>query len=231
MDIHLLHIGKTGGTTLKQMVKGAGADQLPDRRVVLHLHGTRAVDVFARDEPGAVAFFVRDPVARFVSGFNSRLRKGAPIANIPWRPAEEITFARFATPNDLAEALSSKHEVQQDRAFVAMDSLIHTRLHLTYWLRSPDYLESRIGGIAFAGSQERFTEDVGRFFDLLGVPPPIVDHAHQAPAGSSTELSDVATRNLQTWYADDFALYDWVVRRRDTWTTDRLLERDGLDGE
>ena len=52
-------------------------------------------------------FFVRDPISRFVSGFNSRLRKGLPKMYFPWAPGEKLAFSRFATPNQLALALSS----------------------------------------------------------------------------------------------------------------------------
>ena len=54
-----------------------------------------------------VAFFVRHPVSRFVSGFNSRMRKGRPRRNVEWSEGERWSFERFRTPDELARALAS----------------------------------------------------------------------------------------------------------------------------
>jgi hypothetical protein len=217
--VHFLHIGKTGGTSLKKLVKHNAITRTGDgRRLIMHMHSTTLPNVLGRSRRNQAAFFLRDPLARFVSGFNSRLREGAPIAHIPWKPDEKTAFEQFKSPNDLAEALSSTRPMIQDKAFSAMDAMIHTRMHFSHWLRSPEYLESRIDRIVFVGFQETYNEDVTRFFQVLGVPGDIQpEHFHEAPATSERTLSEVAQENLRRWYADDIVLYDWALAQRDRW--------------
>lgn len=219
IGVHFLHIGKTGGTSLKKLVKQNEIARTGDgRRLVMHSHSTSLYDVLGRHRRNQAAFFLRDPLARFVSGFNSRLREGAPIANIPWKPEERIAFEHFPTPNDLAEALSAHNHVQQDRAFTAIETMIHTRMHLADWLRDPAYLESRIARIVFVGFQETYNEDLARFFEVLGVPNDVQpERFHEAPATSERVLSDLAQKNLRRWYADDIVLYEWALAKRDRW--------------
>lgn len=77
MTLHFVHVGKTGGTAIKQALLShrlayrheRNAHKLPAGpygRIHLHKHRFRLGDV----PPGDFVFFcVRDPIARFVSGF------------------------------------------------------------------------------------------------------------------------------------------------------------------
>ena len=47
-----------------------------------------------------VVVILRDPVARFVSGFNSRQRQGMPKHFNAWKPAEERAFANDRLAED-----------------------------------------------------------------------------------------------------------------------------------
>ena len=66
----------------------------------------------------------RDPVARYVSGFDSRLRQGAPSRHAPWRGDEEWAFSQFPDPNSLALALNPEHPAHQN-ALRAMHGITH----------------------------------------------------------------------------------------------------------
>lgn len=68
MDIKILHIGKTGGSSLKQSFKYNKSHKY---NLSLCTHSARLNENF----DGKYVFFVRDPVNRFISGFISRLRK------------------------------------------------------------------------------------------------------------------------------------------------------------
>ena len=98
MPANFLHIRKCGGSAIRAAL-GPYTDALA---IKLHAHNVRLADIDAR-EP--VFFSVRYPVARFTSGFNSRLRKGAPLYDRPWNAEEAEAFARFETPEQLALAL------------------------------------------------------------------------------------------------------------------------------
>lgn len=217
--MHFLHIGKTGGTSLKKLTKTYGIRRTGDgQRLIMHSHSTSLPEVLGRHRRNTAAFFLRDPVTRFVSGFNSRLREGAPIAHIPWKPEERLAFERFSAPNDLAEALSAPSHLIQDRAFTAMRAMVHTRMHYKHWLRGADYLQDRLSRITFIGFQETYVEDVARFARILGLPDNVqLEHHHQAPANMSTEISANGRANLERWYAEDYVIYRWALERRDRW--------------
>ena len=71
IPIHFLHISKTGGTALKSVLKEHCLTQ--KYYILFHGHQKKLEDIKQETQ---VIFFLRDPVARFVSGFYSRKRKG-----------------------------------------------------------------------------------------------------------------------------------------------------------
>ena len=72
--VHFLHLGKNAGTTIKALVRKINQEA---KTTLIAAHGHR---ITLSDLPkDAVYFFsIRDPIARFYSGFYSRKRKGAP---------------------------------------------------------------------------------------------------------------------------------------------------------
>ena len=115
MSEHFLHIGKTGGTAVKHALEPFAAEF----GIVLHPHGTTLSHVPAGEH---AFFFLREPVARFVSGFNSRKRRGRPRYDYPWTENEQWAFERFATPDDLARSLSSPDPAVAEAAATAMSA-------------------------------------------------------------------------------------------------------------
>lgn len=102
--VHFLHIGKTAGTHLKAMLERINEAQ-QDIEFVGHGHKVHLKDL----PPGEDYFFaIRDPIARFVSGFYSRKREGGPatISRGPFmrgRPSQisnmpAILPKRFSNP-------------------------------------------------------------------------------------------------------------------------------------
>jgi hypothetical protein len=144
MTIHLLHIRKTGGNALK----AALSPFAHEFSLVIHGHETKLQDIPATEK---VAFVVRDPVERFVSGFNSRLRMGRPLLNSKWSEDEVEAFALFKSPNDLAEALSSSDSKAAPKA---MRSIAHVRTSLADTLGSKDYVLKRREDILWIGRTE-----------------------------------------------------------------------------
>jgi len=199
--IHFIHIGKTGGTALKAALSHSSNRKL---RFVLHGHGTSLADVPYGEQ---CIFFVRDPLARFVSGFLSRQRKGRPRYDIPWSAEEREAFTAFATPNELALALSSKNAGRRDLAEAAMRGISHVKDHYWRWLRDEDHLRRRRGDILFVGSQERLEKDVAALSAILGttIELPAGELAsHRNPAGADRSLDPQAVVNLLDWYQDDY---------------------------
>lgn len=203
--IQFLHIGKTGGNA----VRAALRPLIDDGRVVWHRHAVNLADI----APGqAVAFFVRDPVSRFVSGFNSRLRCGRPAKSSPWKPDERTAFERFPTPDALASALAGPEGEARDAAKAAMHAIAHVNKPLSHFLTSADLVESRRDDIRFIGFQETLAADFQRMTTVLGLPAeiklpedPVV--AHRTPEGFETGLSDAGRAAIEAWYAEDIVLY------------------------
>lgn len=199
--LHYLHIGKTGGSTIKAALKDCGD------LVVLHRHATRLRDVPVGQK---VFFCIRHPVPRFVSGFNSRLRMGRPRLNKKWSPDEARAFAIFRTPDALAVALSARDEGMRTAAIEAMAALRHAT-PLTEWF-SIEELKDRAADIACILWQDKLTEDFARAKRLLALPADITlptDEVatHKTPQGFSTTLSEEGEANIRRWYRNDLPLF------------------------
>jgi len=213
--IHVLHIGKTGGSAVKDALR-----EYPETRryeILLHKHHTKLVDI-----PGGegTIFFLRDPVSRFVSGFYSRQRQGQPRISIPWSAEEKLAFEHFDTPNDLAVAINSTDTVERDWALQAMRTIGHVKTSYWDWFQNEEYLRSRVSDIFFIGFQERLDEDFEILKSKLGLPenltlPKDEIRAHKNPLGLDKTLTDEARSNLNEWYKRDFefiALCEAIIR-------------------
>jgi hypothetical protein len=208
--VHFLHIGKTGGTAIKNALAPIAAEH----GLILHTHQTRLWDV---PEGDGVFFFLRDPVRRFVSGFNSRLRMGRPRLNSKWSEGEAKAFSTFTTPNALAEAISSRTALLRLRAGEAMREIRHVNTHFSTWLGEIDYVLARKSSIVHVGFQESLEEDFQAIKTKLLLPDvrlPVDDRdSHATPSGYATELSELGRQNIERWYAEDIA---WMRRLRDS---------------
>ena len=196
---HFVHVTKTAGTALKAAL--ADVDAESNFRVAAHGHDFRL-----RDVPQGDWFFfsVRDPVERFVSGFLDRQRLGRPRFFAPWRGGEEVAFARFASPEELAVALSAGGE-RQRVAEEAMDAIGHVSNSYWEWFGDADALRSRVDRLLWIGRMQAVDYEVlarRLHVDRLPMPEdPVVAHRSVAP---SLELSAAAERNIRRWYARDY---------------------------
>lgn len=193
--LHLLHIGKTGGTAVRTAL---------GKRVVEHGHDFVLPDLRVGEQ---CIFFVRDPVTRFVSAFYSRQRQGRPLTFHPWTEGEERAFTLFERPGDLARALAAGDAAARD----AMTAIRHVREPLAKWLVDAEYLRGRLGDVYFVGSQERLDDDFARLKEMLDLPrrvqlPKDDVKAHRNPRGLDYTLDDEAVEGIRAWYAGDYAL-------------------------
>jgi len=205
--LYVLHVGKTGGTALSQvLVEHADVARY---RPVFGGHELTLADIPVGER---FMFFIRDPLSRFVSAFNSRLREGRPRYHYPWRDEEKVAFARFKTPDALATALSAEAEPLRLEANAAMHGIGHLNTRYSFWFGDEHTFRRRVEDVFFIGFQERLGADFDLLKTKLGLPVdarlPQGDAAHRAPEGSNTGLGDVARANLRRWYADDIAFYE-----------------------
>ncbi len=208
---HILHIPKTGGTAVRVALGG-----LP--RGVFHCggHMARLTDVPAGE---TVVFGIRDPISRFVSGFNSKLRKGQPRNHVEWTPVQQEGFARFPNPNSLAEGLSDRNFAVREWASRLIRDMFHTGVPLSFWFDSVDYLRSRRADIGFIWLQGELPSDFELMKPALGLPadlrlPTDPVGSHVTPPGFETDVSDLAIANLAGWYRGEFAFFEAAQRMR-----------------
>merc|ERR1711982_179121 len=106
----LLHIPRTGGSTLRGLLQ----DKLVRDKAMYVLDlvqiecGLQAMTCSPTDGRSYV-FFVRDPVKHFVSRFLNRRVEGKPLYEAPHLPLEKELFARFKTPDEFASVLGSSN--------------------------------------------------------------------------------------------------------------------------
>ena len=225
-QVHMLHIGKTGGTAVK-----ASLCQSADRSRVVRSRRGRITQATYRQAPGVrdliirmyphsytlrdvpvgekLFFFVRDPLARFVSGFYSRQRQGQPRVMNPWSPAEAEAFARFETPNALAGGLASRDPSIRAAAEAAMRGITHVQSSYWDWFHDSAYFAGRLDDILLIGFQETLDSDFEILKSLLHLPShvrlPTDDVAsHRSPSGLNRKLDDTSRATLREWYARDY---------------------------
>jgi len=202
--VHVLHIGKTGGTAAKTALRGY--ENSGDYELVLHEHNCKLVNV-PRGEK--VVFFVRDPISRFTSGFYGRQRQDQPRHYAPWSPGEAAAFRRFHTPNELALALSSPDGERRAAAAEAIRSIAHLQAPHWYWFKDESYFLARRRDILFIGFQETLHEDFELLRRILNLPgdvrlPEDEVASHKNPAHVDRRLDAEAIRNLKIWYERDY---------------------------
>ncbi len=191
----------------------AGSDYF----IQLHNHSVTLRDVPSGEK---VIFFLRDPVTRFVSGFNSRKRYGQPRYNIPWTRAEAAVFNRFESANALAEALSSPDTGVKEAATRAMRDIQHSKLSFSFWLVSKTYLISRLEDVFFIGFQERLETDFELLKMKLSLPQSIHlpqgdVQAHRSPDTLDIFLSPLAIANLRNWHSADYEIFGLCQQKAD----------------
>lgn len=213
MAIHFLHIRKTGGSAVKFALRQVGGthDRVPTPAgpVLLQRHPFRLTDV---PEGQKAMFVVRDPVTRFVSGFYSRLRKGAPRNNREWSEDERVAFGWFSTPQELATALGKKGRKRM-RAEFAMDAIRHLQKPLVYWTGDADGLRNQLHRVLYIARQESLDEDFERMKALLGLPKDLslptdpVD-AHRFTGSNDRSLTPKMIDALREWYRSDYEMLE-----------------------
>jgi hypothetical protein len=219
----MIHIGKTGGTALKFVLSQHNQRRTSDL-IELYRHEMTLPILVDKSRVTRAIFFVRDPVARYVSAFNSRFSRVHGNKRLNWSAEERFAFSRFTEPNELAEALSNSS--QRPDAERAMRGIQHVREPLSFYLGSVDFLDTNKDRIFFIGRQEAFDHDVVRLQRMLRVepeilPPTSIPDANRTRPTMSTQLTRRATDNIKAWYQEDYPILEWCLEHRK-----RILEQN-----
>lgn len=205
VNLHFLHIRKTGGTALKSALQGHPFT--PGFALHLHPHRIALADIPSGHQ---VMFVTRDPITRYVSGFGSRLRQGAPAHHVPWSPEEATAFACFRDANQLALALDPAHPQHTD-ALHAMRNITHIECSYWDWFGDESALALRRDDILFIGQIETFEADFAALKSKIGLPADLMLPTDSKAANRERKtpsdrpvLEPRAVDLLRQWYARDF---------------------------
>ena len=226
MAVHFVHIGKTGGTAIKHVLRPVFRAETETAlgKVILHKgHTFKLADVPRADK---AIFCVRDPLSLYVSAFHSRLRKGQPKFYFEWSPAEAATFERFTTPQALAEGLGSDDEETRAAAQEGMKAIQHIR-GIRRFLQSPEHVMEHRKQIAYIGHQETLDDDWQRIRALLELPgdielPSDPKKSHRRQPSAVPALDANAEAILRRYYKRDYEIIA---------ACDRLRAAHGWSGE
>ena len=218
MPYQFIHIGKTGGTLIREVLRS-----LPEEhrlRFRFHSHDVTLPQALETRPEMPVFFSVRRPEALFVSGFNSRRRQGGPTYDQPWNPRERVAFSLFRTPNELAEALSAADPHVRACAEFSMLTINHVRKGLRWYLHGTECLAEHRDRIAFILLQERLEPDLRAFAARVGVPldttgVSVTERLHASTEDDEVELSETGMSNIKEWYRPHQEIYEWCVEFHD----------------
>lgn len=213
MKIGFLHIGRTGGGSLRTALEaGTGS---ADHKVIWFPHDMTLRQALHQHPDMKIGFVFRDPFERFISAFWGRHRMGHPRNKSQWSAEEAIAFNWFATPNDLAEALSGEDEKSYSAALSAMNAIRHLQRNMAWTLGKPLDLERARDRIHFACSLDQLDERLPSLLASLGMNTVHLssEHIHVRPDGRSkaTELSELGKEALRQFWAADFELFDYCA--------------------
>lgn len=214
-NVHFLHLRKSGGTSIKNALDRHRTT--PNSVLYLHPHRVKLEHVAKGHR---IIFSTRDPVSRFVSGFGSRLRQGAPAHNVPWTEAEALAFSRFKDANSLALALDQSHP-QHAEALHAMQNITHLQCSYWDWFGDEKQLAERDSSILAILRTESLEEDFEALRKRLGLSQGLVLPTDAKASNKSTDapkraaLEPRAVELVKEWYRRDYDFLEYCSEWRE----------------
>ena len=236
--ISLVHIGKTGGTTIMDIFSNKN-------KIINHeYHSDKQYKSYEK-----YIIWIRNPITRFVSAFNSayvtvnydcidkrpddinidnclspNIIKNKIINNLPFVYSKEydLLINYFKTPNSLAEALSSTNIEQFNKANILMNlEYGHIYNGIGWYLNNGDFIRNRNKHILFVGKQETMKNDMFLLKNILNINNDTIDEyinntklvQNNYLSDDNRYLSKLAVSNLIKWYKDkDYAALDALYK-------------------
>jgi hypothetical protein len=242
MNIAFIHIGKTGGTTIFNILQ----DKLTK---IIRYHvwkETNGINNYKSDEKYII--WIRNPISRFVSAFNqsyyavntdSNMIKSFDLSNcllpsiLSGAAKRSYIFSNeydslvkhFKSANHLAESLSSNNLESRRKAHALMSYPIeHLHRGIGWYLENGEFIKNNSHKIIFVGRQEYMKDDIKRLSSLLNVD---LDETTKLRENvyldkSMKYLSPLAINNIINWYKDtDYAALQELCRHG--WINQNLL--------
>lgn len=221
LPYQFLHIGKTGGSTLK--TEFAGMANLSLAEMLDHVPSGEALRTCTTRQNKYI-FFVRAPVSRYISGFISRLNYGNPASpdydpGLAWSNEEKAAYEMFPTPDAMGCALNSSNATLRNAALTGITAIFHTGHDLAWYWRGLENLKACTDQVYFVGTQENFDEDVADLVKKLDSDNALLNTNYTAEVVRGTSdvydplknMSACAVTNLRQYYREDYEIIEHLV--------------------
>ena len=213
-----LHIPKTGGSSYFDFIsKNKNAyESFPTP--LFHTWTIRLAFQYFGDVK--IICFLRDPLERIVSGFQSRSKMGLPKYSVPWSAEEAAAFALFPTVIDFLNALKGSDGRSIAATTFAMNNILAVKWNYKYYFESEEYLEALSDSLivyelkdAQAAMRDLVEKEVIKKvdenehnFDMMSFPT-----SHKSSVKSSSFLDDFSPAEIEAMRArisDEYLIYN-----------------------
>jgi hypothetical protein len=182
--LHFLHLAKTGGTTIRSAIGGRTLGKFRMRDKIFWKYYPKVI--FHSDVPQSfeklsnLVFFIRDPIARYQSGFeyakrilisNEKTVHKESFADDPAKRKQlEFLFEQFSSFEEWIHCLSKTQDnVKYHFATSLKEAIPVLRMDYTYYFKDVQNVRTHSSKVIFIGSQETFTDDIKALYNLIGI--------------------------------------------------------------
>ena len=218
--LYFLHIGKTGGTSIREsgigraVLGGQNTFRLRDKltwKYKTHVVGHEKCPDSIKSKSN-LAFFIREPALRLKSAFNcgkyfgiqSEYRK-----SISQSDAIAELYEQFNDFNCWIHALNDSESTLHSNAQDLMKLDYHLSRGYTFYFGNVKLVESRKDEILFIGEQESFDQDSRRLLEIIGVKNRSIEfhHRNRSVTRDKKQIDDELQAIVQNLFPDDYRIY------------------------
>jgi len=218
--LYFLHIGKTGGTSIRESgigraeIGGQNTFRLRDKltwKYKTHVVGHEKCPDFFRSKSN-LAFFIREPALRLKSAFNNGKNFGIQSEYrklISQSDAVVKLYEQFNDFNCWIHALNDSESTLHSNAQDLLKLDFHLCRGYTFYFGNVKLVESRKEEILFIGEQESFDQDSRRLLDIIGVKNKSIEfhHRNKSLKRGEKQFDDKLKAIVQNLFPDDYRIY------------------------
>lgn len=214
-----LHIGKTGGTSIRESgignayLGGQNTFRFRDKltwNYKTFVVGHRECPHFFKRETN-LTFFIREPADRLNSAFNyGKKFTQSEYSNVRHQQSDALVelFEQFKDFKCWIDALNDSKSTLHSNAQDLMKLDFHLSHGYTFYFGSIKLIESRKDEILFIGEQEFFDQDSRRLLDIIGVKNRSIKlQKRNVIKRDEKQLDDELKAIVQKLFPDEFRIY------------------------